>query len=59
MPVYVYECGTCHHIIERDFKREDKSRTILCPYCDAMAKRIITPISIIFKGDGFYSTDNK
>lgn len=30
-----------------------------CPECDGHVRRIIQPVGVIFKGSGFYITDNR
>jgi hypothetical protein len=30
-----------------------------CPECDGQIHRVIQPVGIIFKGSGFYTTDNR
>jgi predicted nucleic acid-binding Zn ribbon protein len=30
-----------------------------CPECDGKVHRVIQPVGIIFKGSGFYITDNR
>jgi predicted nucleic acid-binding Zn ribbon protein len=30
-----------------------------CPECDGLVHRVIQPVGIIFKGSGFYVTDNR
>jgi len=30
-----------------------------CPECDGQIRRVIQPVGIIFKGSGFYVTDNR
>jgi hypothetical protein len=30
-----------------------------CVYCKGQARRVFSPVGIIFKGSGFYSTDYK
>jgi predicted nucleic acid-binding Zn ribbon protein len=30
-----------------------------CPECDGTVHRVIQPVGIIFKGSGFYVTDNR
>jgi len=30
-----------------------------CPECDGHVHRVIQPVGIIFKGSGFYITDNR
>lgn len=58
MPIYVYECGACQHRFERkqDFHEEPVA---VCPSCEGKARRIIHSIPVIFKGSGFYITDNR
>lgn len=56
MPVYEYECGTCHFRFERKqgFSEEPVA---LCPQCRGRAHRVLHSVPIFFKGSGFYSTD--
>jgi putative FmdB family regulatory protein len=32
---------------------------VACPKCQNGAKRLFSPVPVIFKGTGFYSTDNR
>ncbi len=58
MPIYEYECSRCAHRFEvrRSFS---ESSPVSCPQCDCDAQRIFSPVPIIFKGSGFYVTDNR
>ena len=58
MPIYEYECSHCAHRFEvrRSF---NESSPVSCPQCDCDAQRIFSPVPIIFKGSGFYVTDNR
>ena len=59
MPVYTYRCGACGVQFERHQFFHDEPLKI-CPSCRKKAlRKVITPSKIIFKGSGFYSTDNK
>lgn len=59
MPVYVYRCTSCGHQFERHQFFQDEPLKI-CPSCRKKTlKKVITPTKVIFKGSGFYSTDNK
>ena len=59
MPTYDYECNECSIVFEIFHKITD-NQTYKCPECDGNVKRLISAgIGIIFKGSGFYSTDNK
>ena len=58
MPTYQYQCETCGIMFERKqhFTDEPLKR---CPECDGEVHRVIHPVGIIFKGSGFYVTDNR
>ena len=58
MPIYVYECDTCGTRFER---RQSISAAPLtqCPECSGHVHRCVQPVGIVFKGSGFYVTDNK
>ena len=59
MPVYTYRCGACGVQFERHQFFHDEPLKI-CPNCRKKAlRKVITPSKVIFKGSGFYSTDNK
>lgn len=59
MPVYTYRCGACGVQFERHQFFHDEPLKI-CPSCRKKAlRKVITPSKVIFKGSGFYSTDNK
>jgi len=59
MPVYTYRCENCGVQFERHQAFTDKPLKT-CPECRKKAlRKVITPTKIIFKGSGFYATDNK
>lgn len=59
MPTYVYKCAHCEHIFEARQRMSDNPLTD-CPNCDAAAlRRVINSVGIVFKGSGFYVTDNR
>jgi predicted nucleic acid-binding Zn ribbon protein len=37
----------------------DEEPIKVCPECDGSVHRLIGPVGVVFKGKGFYSTDNK
>ncbi|RPJ00117.1 MAG: zinc ribbon domain-containing protein [Candidatus Aminicenantes bacterium] len=56
MPIYEYQCKTCHEVCEVLQKAKDKPPE-KCPKCGGpMVKRISSP-AIQFKGSGWYVTD--
>ena len=58
MPIYEYECSTCGFHFERkqNFHEEPVA---LCPRCQGKARRVLHAVPVIFKGSGFYITDNR
>ena len=58
MPRYTYECTKCGHSYEKLEGWDAKARQ-RCPECRAVSLRIPMAPMIVFKGSGFYSTDNK
>jgi len=59
MPVYTYRCESCGVQFERHQSFHD-SPLRTCPECRKKSlKKVITPTKVIFKGSGFYATDNK
>jgi putative FmdB family regulatory protein len=58
MPVYAYECKECGVRFERRQSFNDDPITI-CPECEGEVRRLIQPAGIVFKGSGFYVTDNR
>ncbi len=58
MPVYEYQCDTCGLRFERRQHMSDEPLKH-CPECDGHVHRVIQPVGVIFKGSGFYVTDNR
>lgn len=58
MPIYLYQCDACGVRFERRQRFAEQPLTE-CPECDGPVHRIIQPVGIIFKGSGFYVTDNR
>ncbi len=58
MPLYEYRCQKCAHLYE---KREgfDAPARQKCPTCGGQAQRVLHAAPIVFKGSGFYVTDNR
>ena len=57
MPVYEYRCAKAHEYEKTEsFSAPTQQR---CTVCGARARRVISMPSVIFKGGGFYSTDNR
>lgn len=59
MPTYVYKCAECGHMFEARQRMSDDPLTD-CPNCGKSAiRRVINNVGIVFKGSGFYVTDNR
>jgi len=58
MPLYEYECEACGVRFERR-QGFDEAPLRLCPECGGRVHRLIQPVGIVFKGSGFYVTDNR
>jgi putative FmdB family regulatory protein len=53
MPLYEYECTTCHRRTEKIQKFSDPELTV-CPHCGGPLERTITAAAVSFKGGGWY-----
>lgn len=59
MPVYTYRCESCGVQFEKTQKFSDSPLT-RCPECGKKElRKVYTPVGIVFKGSGFYSTDHR
>lgn len=59
MPIYTYRCENCGVQFERQQKFSEQPLT-RCPECSKKTlRKVYTPVGIVFKGSGFYSTDNR
>jgi len=59
VPNYEYQCQACSHVYEREHAIGEKKR-YKCPECGSgKSKKLISSVGLIFKGSGFYVTDNR
>ena len=58
MPIYEYECGHCRFRFEMK-QGFDEEPEVMCPQCQGRARRVFHSTPVIFKGSGFYVTDNR
>ena len=54
MPLYEYECTTCHKRTEKIKKYSDPEITV-CPHCSGHLERVLSAPAIAFKGGGWYA----
>ncbi|HTN43385.1 MAG TPA: FmdB family zinc ribbon protein [Nitrospiria bacterium] len=56
MPIYEYECESCHHRVEVMQKINDPPFKT-CEQCGGKLNKVISAPGIQFKGSGWYVTD--
>jgi putative FmdB family regulatory protein len=58
MPTYEYACTRCGQHIEV-FQHISEDPLTTCGVCGGQLRKVFHPAGILFKGSGFYSTDNR
>ncbi|MGN9840572.1 FmdB family zinc ribbon protein [Nonomuraea sp. H19] len=58
MPTYQYACNDCGEQLEVVQKFSDDALTV-CPECEGNLRKVFSAVGIVFKGSGFYRTDNR
>ena len=58
MPIYEYACTSCGERTEAK-QGFDEPPLEECPLCGGRLRKLYSPVGIVFKGSGFYSTDQK
>src|SRR5687767_5944892 len=58
MPIYEYACTACGERTEARQSFDDPPLEE-CPHCGGRLRKLYSPVGIVFKGSGFYSTDAK
>lgn len=59
MPIYEYQCSSCHHTFDLIQKMSDEPVKI-CPECSKeTAVRLVSAAGFQLKGTGWYATDFK
>lgn len=56
MPSYDFRCPECDERFEVTRPAGTKD-DVCCPDCGVPAKRVFTPVGVVFKGSGFHNTD--
>ena len=56
--IYQYRCLDCIRQFELKQSFDDKPIAD-CPTCHGIARRLFSPVPILFKGPGFYVTDSR
>nr|WP_221315677.1 FmdB family zinc ribbon protein [Saccharopolyspora gloriosae] len=58
VPTYQYACTECDHRFETVQSFSEDSLTE-CPQCTGRLRKLFNAVGIVFKGSGFYRTDNR
>lgn len=59
MPTYTYKCNKCGYRFDQ-FQHFADDPLEICPNCQELAlRKVYQPVGIVFKGKGFYATDNR
>jgi putative FmdB family regulatory protein len=58
VPTYQYACNDCGEQLEVVQKFSDDTLTV-CPSCEGNLRKVFSAVGIVFKGSGFYRTDNR
>ncbi|HIE57438.1 MAG TPA: FmdB family transcriptional regulator [Anaerolineales bacterium] len=59
MPTYEYTCTICGAKFEKQLHFGDNTPHITCPNGHRQVRRRFSAPGIVFKGSGFYITDNR
>lgn len=58
MPLYTYRCNENDHEFQARQRMIDDPLTE-CPVCGGPVRRVVSSVGVVFKGSGFYVTDNR
>ncbi len=58
MPIYAYKCKENGHEFEKKQRFSDPPVKV-CPECGGEVRKLINSVGVVFKGSGFYVTDNR
>jgi len=57
VPLYAYTCTACGHSFDIHQSFAEDALTV-CPECEGRLRKVFSPVGVVFKGSGFYRTDN-
>jgi putative FmdB family regulatory protein len=58
MPLYTYRCNENEHEFQVRQRMTDDPLSE-CIVCGSPARRVVSSVGVVFKGSGFYVTDNR
>lgn len=59
MPVYDFHCTKCDLDFEVALRMSESSLPQACPECQEPAKKMVSPVHVIFKGDDWVSKTDR
>lgn len=59
MPTYTFRCETCGLVFDKFLSFHDDQSRVTCPNGHPTVHRVFRPPAVVFKGSGFYVTDNR
>lgn len=59
MPLYSFECPVCGVRFDARVSIHGDTNRVTCPNGHANARRLFSPPTIVFKGQGFYVNDSR
>ena len=59
MPIYTYRCNDCDYQFEKRQRMADDPLTECIDCKEGHVRRVVNSVGIVFKGSGFYVTDNR
>jgi putative FmdB family regulatory protein len=58
MPTYAFACTECGQSFEKQLPIQDSQTTVTCPEGHRAVRRVYSAPRVVFKGNGWYSTDH-
>ena len=58
MPTYSYACTECDNKFDAVLAFTDDALST-CPQCSGRLRKLFNSVGVVFKGSGFYRTDNR
>ncbi|RME87132.1 MAG: FmdB family transcriptional regulator [Anaerolineae bacterium] len=59
MPRYDFSCQICGSVFERSIPFGGSTAEVTCPNGHRNVRRLYSAPAVVFKGSGFYITDNR
>lgn len=62
MPIYEFECNNDQCASNSRYENEfmmSEPHDLDCPFCGESMRKVYSSVPAIFKGSGYYSTDNR